>query len=296
MLAIGSLVALFLPALSDFLRPALPFLVSVVVALGMARIDLEATFRAAIRPKRMAFLLAVSVAFMPLTACLYYVFGLFLPAHYQVALIYLAATPPIASSAGFCFLLGFNARLAIEVTVSATLLTPILGPLTVALFLPDAAALEPLELALSLGWMIALGVVGALVLRRVIGPERIQREALRFDGIAAMTMLVFVIPLFAGVTEILLSRPADALWMLVFATLFNLGANLATRAGFLPFTRAENAGAAGVMMGNRTVAIYLAALPFEPNFALFVALYQFPMYFTPLLMTRWKITPQPTRM
>ena len=35
--------------------------------------------------------------------------------------------------------------------------------------------------------------------------------------------------------------------------------------------------------GNRTVAIYLAALPHDPQFALFVALYQFPMYLTPLL-------------
>ncbi|MEO0913618.1 MAG: hypothetical protein AAFY59_11620, partial [Pseudomonadota bacterium] len=159
MLAIGSLLALFLPALSDFLRPALPFLVSLVTGLGMARIDLEATFRAAIRPQRMAFLLMAALAFMPLTACLYYVLGSVLPSEYQVALIYLAATPPIASSAGFCFLLGFNARLAIEMTVSMTLLTPILGPLTVALFLPEAAALSPLELALSLGWMVALGVV-----------------------------------------------------------------------------------------------------------------------------------------
>jgi len=47
----------------------------------------------------------------------------------HASLILLAAAPPIASSAGLCFLLGFNARLALETTLIATILTPIIGPL-----------------------------------------------------------------------------------------------------------------------------------------------------------------------
>ena len=34
-----------------------------------------------------------------------------------------------------------------------------------------------------------------------------------------------------------------------------------------------------------------AVVPFEPVFALFVALYQLPMYFTPLLLGRLAIRP-----
>ena len=51
---------------------------------------------------------------------------------------------------------------------------------------------------------------------------------------------------------------------------------------------AETSGALGILWGNRTVAIYLAALPPDPQVTLFVALYQFPMYFTPLLLQRSK--------
>jgi hypothetical protein len=40
------------------------------------------------------------------------------------------------------------------------------------------------------------------------------------------------------------------------------------------------------MWGNRNVAIYLAALPPDPLFGLYVALYQLPMLFTPLVLGR----------
>ena len=44
------------------------------------------------------------------------------------------------------------------------------------------------------------------------------------------------------------------------------------------------AGATALMWGNRNAALALAALPGNPLLALYVALYQFPMYFTPLVM------------
>jgi hypothetical protein len=46
------------------------------------------------------------------------------------------------------------------------------------------------------------------------------------------------------------------------------------------------AGSAGLMWGNRNVSIYLAALPPDPLFGLYVALYQLPMLFTPLVLGR----------
>ena len=38
------------------------------------------------------------------------------------------------------------------------------------------------------------------------------------------------------------------------------------------------------MWGNRNAALALASLPPDPLLTLYVALYQFPMYFTPLIM------------
>jgi len=106
--------------------------------------------------------------------------------------------------------------------------------------------------------MIAGGLALGITIRAVIGPKRIDRNKLSFDGIAACGMVLFVIPLFDGVGATVLENPPRALWVLALAFLFNLAI-------------------------NRTIAIYLAALPHDPQFALFVALFQFPMYLTPLI-------------
>ncbi|WP_112323447.1 hypothetical protein [Oceanibium sediminis] len=290
----GCILALFLPGISASLRPALPVLVSMVFALAMARIDLAGTLRAAIQPRRLAFLLVLSFLLLPLTALLYGTLGRLFGPEVSLTLVYLAAAPPIASAAGLCFLLGFNARLALEITVAASLLTPILGPLAVALAAPETAPRpDPLILARNLSLMIFGGVLAATLIRRAIGPGRIADNAQIFDGIAALGMLVFVFPLFDKVGALILADPARAAGILALAVTFNVGVNLATRATLGNRLPAEDTGAYGITFGNRTIAMYLAVVPFEPVFALFVALYQIPMYFTPLVLARLSLVPAP---
>lgn len=286
-LAFGSLTALFLPDISSFLRPALPALVSMVLALAMARIDLADTLRKALRPARLALLVCMSILLVPVTALIYAQARHLVGPDAGAALVYLAAAPPIASSAGLCFLLGYNARLAVEITVTTTLLTPILGPLAIAIALPEATgSLSPLILARSLSLMIFGGILAAVVIRKLAGPARITRNGTIFDGIAAMGMLLFVFPLFDQVGSLILADPMRATTLMALACAFNLGATLLTRAAFSRHLPQADAGTAGIVAGNRTIAMYLAALPFDPTFAIFVALYQFPMYFTPLLLAR----------
>lgn len=287
-LVVGILLCFVVPDLSRFLRPALPFLVPMVLGLAMARIDLAATLRRALRPRRLALLMAICLLLMPVGAALY--LGLArlagLDPALASALVYLAAAPPIASAGALCFMLGFNAALAVELTVAATLLTPLLGPATVALFLPGAAAIAPLDLAFRLGLMIAAAVLVAVAIRRGVGAARLVRHAGMMDGIGVIALVVFVIPLFDGVPAMILEAPARAAKVLAVAVVANLGITLLVRAALLRGTRLEQAdsGAAGVVAGNRTIAIYLAALPPDPAFALFVALYQVPMLLTPAIL------------
>ena len=283
-LAIGSILALFLPSLSALLRPALPFLVSTVLAMAMARMDILGLLRSILRPKRLIFLTVASLVFMPVTAAIYLavakLFGL--DVGNTNSLIYLAAAPPIASSAGLCFLLGFNAVIAVELTLVAMLLTPIIGVATVNIFLTNPPMIEPLALSIRLSGIIALGIVIALLIRFVVGAARIQRNGKIFDGLAALNMLVFIVPLFDGVLAIIKNDPARAVFVLGLGVIFNFGVNVLTAFLARNVTNAEDAGAFGIMNGNRTVAIYLAVVPADPAFMLFVALYQFPMYLTPI--------------
>ncbi len=285
-LAIGVLLAAFLPGLSAWLRPAFPVLVGAVLVMAMLRLDLGGLARRAATPRRLAVLVGITLLLMPVSAlALHGLARLFdLPEAWHDTLVILAAAPPIASSAGVCFLLGFNAALALEVAVFTTLATPLVGVAVINAFLATPPEISSLSMALRLGAIILGAAAVAQVLRRMIGAARITRNAHSLDGLTALVMLGFVIPVFDGVGALALADPVRALVALGVAVTMNLGANLVTNYTTRVFLLRTEAGTLGVLNGNRAVAIYLAIIPANPALALFVAFYQIPMYFTPLLV------------
>jgi predicted Na+-dependent transporter len=285
-LALGIAVCFLLPDASRLLRPALPLLVVLVLGIAMARVELLATLHEALRPRLLLLLLALAVLLMPVSGGLYLAIARAarLDADLVAALVYLAAAPPIASAVNLCFLLGLNARRALEVTVAATLLTPLLGPLTVSLFQSAGPSLPAGELALRLGLMVLGGIALAVAIRRVAGPARIDRNAHVLDGLGVVALVALVIPLFDGVPALIAAEPARAALVLAVALVVNLGLNLLLRAALARGMPPADAGAYALVFANRTVAIYAAALPHDPRFALFVALYQVPILFTPLIL------------
>lgn len=293
-MSFGCLLALFLPSLSAFIRPALPFLVSMVLGLAMARLDLFEIARTALRPAQLSKTIGLTLLLMPVTVLIYAALATLLGLNQDdyISLVLLAAAPPIASSTGICLLLGYNARLALETTIISTILTPIIGPAIVAILLPDMAPMSSFELAQRLGMMILGGLALGISIRAIVRPERIDRNKAAFDGIAAMGMVLFVIPLFDGVGATVLEDPTRALWVLALSFIFNIGVNLVVQLTAKSRRPQPDAGALGVMWGNRTIAIYLAALPYDPQFSMFVALYQFPMYLTPLLFNSKRVVAQ----
>jgi len=287
-LAVGVVLATFLPGLSAFLRPYLPGLVVLVFCVSMARLDLGALARRASRPGRLAALTVWTVALLVVTPAAIWAGtrAAGLPEAHVAALVYTFAAPPIASAPALCLLLGLDAAFALELTVAASLATPFIGPAVTRALLGEAAPLDAFDLSLRVAAMIAAGVVAALALRRLLGADRIARHGGAFDGVATVVLLVFVIPLFDGFWGVVRGLPWFALGTLALVLAANWGAQvvvaLAARRGAAP----GMAGASGLMWGNRNVSIYLAALPPDPLFGLYVALYQLPMLFTPLVLGR----------
>jgi predicted Na+-dependent transporter len=277
---------LLFQGLGEILRPALPFFVAMVYALAMIRIDLPAMARRALHPSRVLRTLGLSVALIVVTPVILWAIALALglPADTRMALVYAHAAPPIASSAGLCLLMGLNAVLALEISIIASLITPLIGPVVVLVLLGDTVALDVTALAARLALIILGGTVAALVVRRTLGADRIEHHHVAFDGITAIGMLLFLLPVFDGVIGRIAEAPLFALALLglVFATNFGLQ-YLAYKTAHR-VTDDATAGATGILWGNRNVTLYLASVPDNPVFTLYVALYQFPMYFTPLIM------------
>jgi predicted Na+-dependent transporter len=287
-LAAGVLLATLLPALSAWLRPFLPALVVLTLCLSMSRLDLGALARRALRPRRLALLAAWCTALMVLTPALAWAvtsaIGLAQP--HVAALTYTFAAAPITSAAALCFMLGLDAALALEVTIFSSMAMPLIGPIVVKTLLGDTVPIDAALLTLRVGAMVAAGTVLAIALRWLAGHERIERNAGSFDGIMTLALLMFVIPLFDRFWELILAMPWFAGATLALVLVGNLGAQALSAAGLRRVTGPEQAGAAGLMWGNRNVATYLAALPPDPLFTIYVGFYQLPMLFTPLIMGR----------
>lgn len=287
-LAVGVVLASVLPGLSAELRPHMPVFVALVFCVAMTRIDLVALLRAMARPRRFVELTALTLLLLWLTPALLWALARAagLDAAMTAALVYTGAAPPITSAAGLCLMLGLNAALALELTIFASLAAPFLGPLAVAALLGEAVPIDPGPLALRMAAMIAAGALAATLVRRLAGPARIHAHTRAFDGVAALALLVFVIPLFDGFWAAILADPARAGALLLLAVAVNYGTQALLARGLMRPLGRGSAGAAGLTWGNRTVALYLAALPPDPVFGLYVALYQLPMLLTPLVMAR----------
>ena len=136
-------------------------------------------------------------------------------------------------------------------------------------------------------WCLFQIIVGGFTIgfaaKAIFGQEQLAKHKQAVDGFAYVNMVLFLLPLFDGVLAGILARPTHAFGIFIFACILNLGSNLVFLFSLREKFGIAISGAMGLAQGNRTVAIYLAVLPFDPTLSLFVALYQFPMYATPML-------------
>ncbi|MEO0682497.1 MAG: hypothetical protein AAF192_19015, partial [Pseudomonadota bacterium] len=271
------------PALSEMMRPALSALVATVYALGMVRLDLGAALARLRRPRPAAALAgeAAALLILPTLAAWAVAEALGAGPDWTAAAVWTFAAPPIASAAGLCFLMGWDAARALRVTVAASLLMPALGPALGAALLGAETPLDPWTLAGRTAAMIGAGAAGALAMQRWLGRARIERNGRAFDGLTAIVMVLFLFPIFDGVPALIQARPGLAAGFLALSCAL-IFAPHALRP-LLPGDRPAQ-GAAALLWGTRSVGIWAAALPPDPVLLLYFALYQLPMFAQPLIL------------
>ena len=285
-LAIGVVSALMIPGPGLWLDGTIPFWVALLTGLAMTRIDLRAVAKDAVRPRRLLRTLGLCVLLMGLTPAFLYglCHAIGLDPDLIAAIVYTASAPPLGSATAFCLILGLNAAFALEITVLGSFLAPLSMPIVTRALLGEAVPLDLMQMFARLVVLIGSAAAGAILARAVLGAKRIDKHARAFDGLATICLVMFLFPLFQGLTARLVDAPVLALSVFALVLATNLGIQIAS----LPLTwriaGRETGGATSLMWGNRNAALALASLPADPILTLYVALYQFPMYFTPLLM------------
>jgi BASS family bile acid:Na+ symporter len=283
-LFVGVFLGLALPSLATLARPLLAPAVAVLLTATLVRIDWQMMLGYLRRPWLAVvitvwlllgapLLMAAALAFLPLPGAL------------ATALVLMAAAPPILSAAPIAMILGLDGALALVAALAATLLTPLTVP-------PLALALLGLELDIGvvefmtrLSLVVAAAFAAALVIRRLIGRERLPRVATHLDGLVVAVMLIFAVAIMDGVTATLTARPMTvALWLAV-AFVANPALQVVGTLAFAWLGR-RRALTVGLISGNCNMGLLLAAFPPGTDFdvVLYFAVAQLPMYMLPAVL------------
>ena len=277
-------VGLALPPIAALLRETLTITVAGLMTLVLLRIDLAQVLSYLRRPLLVGALLA-----WLLLACPLLVFGLVrlagLDGPLGAAVVIMATGCAATSAPAFARLVGLDASISLVAAVFSTLLVPFTAP-------PLALGLLGIDLAISiwalmgrLALIVLVPLMVALGIRRVVPARTLHDWSGRVDGTVVLLLVMYGIGVMDGMLAKLLAEPGWVAGGLALAFLGNFGLNLATAAAFWPAGR-RVALAAGLLSGNRNMALYLAVLPAatEPRILLFFALCQFPLFLSPFLL------------
>ncbi len=283
-LAASIFVGLCVPPLASVFRGVVTITVAGLMTLVLLRVDFGQVLAWLRRPLLIAGLLAWLLIGCPILAL---AVTWFLPLHpgFVAGLVVLATGCAATSSPAFARLVGLDGEVAFVVSILSTFLVPFTAP-------PIALGLMNIDLALSLGGLmgrlallVGLPMALSLVLRRIVRPDRLLREARAIDGAVVLLVAGYGVGVMDGVLGMALAQPAHVLGGVALAFAGCLGLNAATA---LVFTAAgpRFALAAGLLSGNRNMALYLAVLPREtdPAVLLFLTLCQFPLFLSPFLL------------
>ncbi|MGG5808842.1 bile acid:sodium symporter family protein [Falsiroseomonas sp. CW058] len=285
LLGFGVFAGVLVPPLAAATRDVVTPVVACLMTLVLLRVDFGQVLGYLKRP----FLVATLLVWVML-ACPLIVFALVRAAGLDgplgAAVVIMATGCAATSSPAFARLVGLDGEISLVVAVLSTLLVPFTAP-------PLALGLLGIDLAISLeGLMLRLAlVVGlplliSLAIRRIAGQARLTRHGRAVDGAVVLLVVLYGFGVMDGLQARILAEPLWVLGGVLLAFAGNFGLNLLTALAMRPLAGPGVALAAGLLSGNRNMALYLAVLPAatDPRILLFFALCQFPLFLSPFLL------------
>ena len=263
-----------------FITPNVVLLVTFV----LLRVDVSAAIHHLRRPWRLVAIVAFTMVICPAITALVLRF-VPLDDGLQAAVIISATGAAASSGAAFARLVGLDPELTLIATLASIFIVPLTGP-------PLSDLLAGVDLHLTVvGFMLRLAlVVGvplllSVAIRQFAGRARLDPLGPAIDGVVVWLVVLYGFAVMDGLQAKFL---ADPLWVaeaILAACVVNFGLNLLTALVFLGYGL-RSAASAGLMSGNRNMALYLAVLPStaDHRIAMFFGLAQIPLFLSPFLL------------
>ncbi|OKO80260.1 Na+-dependent transporter [Bradyrhizobium sp. AS23.2] len=281
-------IAVAVPPIGALLRPYLTVAIVCLLCISFMRVDLAALYGHLRRPGLVAAATAWTTLGVPLIVGLIawatgfdnHSPGLFL------GLMLQGMASPMMASPALAAMMGLDATLVLITLVTSTALVPFTASLFAGLFLGAKLSVTPLALGLKLLGLLAGSLLGATIIRRVVGAEAIQRHKRPIDGINIIILLAFASAIMGDVAHDVLTDPIFTIGvaLMAFAIYFAL---LAVTTLIFRRVGYERALALGLMVSQRNLGLMLAATSgaLPATTWLYFALTQFPLHLAPYMLT-----------
>lgn len=298
LLAVGIFGGVASPTLAEatkwFITPNVLGMMTIV----LLRVDIAGTLAHLRRPVQLAAIVAFLLLVCPVLAwaAVRGLEPLGLDPGIAAAVVIFATGCAATSSAAFARMVGLDPELSLIASLATTLLVPLTAPPIALMLLGVDLSISTGDFMARLALVVGLPLLLSLALRRVIGAVRLERWADALDGVLVWLVVFYGFAVMDGLAPRLAADPAWVIQAVLAAFVVDYGLNLVTAGAFLGLGR-RAAASAGLMGGNRNMALYLAVLPAsaDPRIALFFGLCQFPLFLSPFLLRplyrRWVASP-----
>jgi bile acid:Na+ symporter, BASS family len=285
--ALSIFVGLALPQFAAAARPLLAVTIFVFVLLTFARAEADKvkSLLGAPRPLILASLWLMIAPAAVIVLLLTFVGRANLDPGLVLGLAVMGAAPPIMSAPAVAMMLGLEPTLLLTAVLATTLAAPVVSPILVDIIAGEAVPLDVLVLVQRLLLLIGGAIIGAVILRRALGMERIRAHKQSFDGLGVLMYFIFAIAAMDGVLEAALVRPWMVAEFLAFAFLM-AGLGFVSAWFALRSLPAPERFVLGYATLQRNMGLLIAALgaAAPKTTFLFFALAQFPIYLMPLIV------------
>ncbi len=283
-LAGGVFLGIALPPVAAVFRPYLLVGIGLPLVLSLLRIDWSELAAYRRRPGTIA---ALSLWLLVASPALAWVVMALVPLNtgVETAIILMAAAPPVMSAAAFALILGIDAVTALVATLAAMILVPLTLPPMALVLLGLDLDIGLYEFMFRLAAFVGGGFGIAWLVRRLVPPASLARNADRLDGLSVVGLLIFAIGIMDGVADALVADPVYVALVTALAFAANLALQVAGILVFLKLGRAT-AFSVGVMSGNCNMGMVLVVMADRADFdtVMYFALAQIPIYMLPAFL------------
>lgn len=283
----GLALAVLIPSLADLLSGYLTPLICAIMFLGALRLRTDQFSMLWDRPREtFAHVLVLQVGLPCIALLIFWLTNTHNMVLAQVTILLLTA-PVIMSSPNMAAIMKLDVATSMRFLVWSTTLLPLTSlPFLTFLFGANSVANVIASELRLIAIILVAGGLGIALRFAVFRHATVQTEA-RLDGLSALALAIFVLALMPAITTQLTSEPRQMVVLLTFAFSVNFGLQFLAFWALKLNQPARVSGAFALAYGNRNLALFFAALTAEQTsqFLAFLAVYQIPMYLTPMLLT-----------